>query len=155
MQYFLQRADLISIADRSFWLRDYALLSNMQEGEISPEITNHYEGINIFISRQPNKRIPIEDFFIDFEYLITKCKIKTPINREAGRPFAFEVAKFFYESVSEMIREFSTERLINDDEEDEIVKNGLQRGTLYRVFCNLVHDTYRCYLQKVTMGPSY
>ncbi len=127
VQYFLQRAELINIADRTVWLRDFRLLCNLRDGDISPEITQSYEGLNLFIARQPLKETEIEDFFIDFEYLITKGRIKTPINREAGRPFAFEVAKHFSDSVSGAIREFAAERLLDDEEQLEANK-GMQKG---------------------------
>jgi hypothetical protein len=46
LEIFLQRAELINIADRSFWLHDYSVLSNLKDGSKFEEMYQYYDGLN-------------------------------------------------------------------------------------------------------------
>jgi len=80
---------MIPQADLEVWARDYSMLKNLDSENAVPEkLADHYENLDQFIDKLPQKRLKLEVFINEFDILVDHFKIDTPIEREDGRPFA-------------------------------------------------------------------
>ncbi|KAJ3140712.1 hypothetical protein HDU90_008015 [Geranomyces variabilis] len=127
-EIFLQRAKMLVHSDRVQFIKDYRLITNVKASQGGLETLNILDGINkyggwwsttdimlqvtdtascSYIENPPCKRPKIEDFLTEFDLLVAHWTLDTPISREDGRPFAYEVDSKFREVFTRQAAESS------------------------------------------------
>jgi hypothetical protein len=96
MSLFITRCKMIPQAELETWARDYSMLKNLDANNAVPEkLVEHFEDLEQFIDKLPQKRLKLEVFINEFDILVDHFKIDTPIGREDGRPFASMISGKF------------------------------------------------------------
>ncbi|KAJ3020639.1 hypothetical protein HKX48_000485 [Thoreauomyces humboldtii] len=109
-EMFLQRAKMFAHSDRVQFIKDYRLICNVKASQGGLETLNILDGINKYhnyIEHAPIKRPRVEDFLTEFDLLVAHWALDTPISREDGRPFAYEVELKFRETFARQVAESS------------------------------------------------
>ncbi|KAJ3155281.1 hypothetical protein HDU86_004371 [Geranomyces michiganensis] len=106
-EIFLQRAKMLVHSDRVQLINDYRLITTVKASQGGLETLNMLDGINNYIENPPCKRPKIEDFLTEFDLLVAHWTLDTPISREDGRPFAYEVDSKFREVFTRQAAESS------------------------------------------------
>ncbi|KNC95831.1 uncharacterized protein SPPG_09577 [Spizellomyces punctatus DAOM BR117] len=107
VEMFIQRAKMLVHSDRVQLIKDYRLVNEAKPSQGVLETLNILEGINNYIENPPVKTPRIEDFLTEFDLLVAYWNLETPISREDGRPFAYEVDSKFSEAFRRQTAEIS------------------------------------------------